>query len=57
LPALWHFQTDSPALSYQEDGIEGLHSKSKRPGKTPEKKVTSQIEQWVLALRKRRLGT
>jgi transposase InsO family protein len=42
---------------YQEDGIEGLRSKSKRPAKTPEKKVTPQIEQWILALRKRRLGS
>lgn len=42
---------------YQKDGILGLNSKSKRPGKTPEKKVTPQIEQWVLALRQRRLGS
>ena len=42
---------------YQKDGLEGLHSKTKRPGKTPEKKVTVQIEQRVLALRRRRLGS
>jgi transposase InsO family protein len=42
---------------FQKDGLEGLQSKSKRPAKTPEKKVTLQIEQWVLALRKRRLGS
>jgi transposase-like protein len=41
---------------YHKDGISGLHSKSKRPAKTPEKKVTPQSEQWVLALRQRRLG-
>jgi transposase-like protein len=35
---------------HKKDGIEGLRSKSKRPAKTPEKKVTPQIEQWVLNL-------
>jgi hypothetical protein len=31
--------------AFSKEGIEGLHSKSKRPTKTPEKKVTPQIEQ------------
>ena len=35
----------------------GLQSKSKRPKKTPEKKVTDKIGEWVLELRKRRLGS
>jgi|SRR5262245_21632671 len=42
---------------YQSDGMAGLQSKSKRPQKISEKKVTEQIEQWVLELRKRRLGS
>jgi transposase InsO family protein len=42
---------------YQKEGEAGLQSKTKRPHKTPEKKVTDQIEQWVLELRKRRLGS
>jgi hypothetical protein len=35
----------------------GLQSKSKRPKKTPEKKVTEQVKQWILELRQRRLGS
>jgi transposase len=42
---------------YQEEGVQGLQSKSRRPKKTPERKVNEQIEQWVLGLRKRRLGS
>lgn len=42
---------------YQELGLAGLQTKSSRPHKTPEKKVTSQIEQWILELRQRRLGS
>lgn len=42
---------------YQSDGMAGLQTKDKRPQNTPEKKVTAQIEQWVLELRKRRLGS
>jgi hypothetical protein len=42
---------------YQKYGIQGLRSINKGPAKTLEKKVTSQIEQWVLALRKRRLSS
>jgi transposase InsO family protein len=42
---------------YQSDGMAGLQSKSKRPQKPPEKKVTDEIERWVLELRERRLGS
>ena len=42
---------------YQELGIAGLQTKSSRPQKTPEKKLTDQIEQWILELRQRRLGS
>jgi transposase InsO family protein len=45
------------ARRYQSDGMAGLQSKSKRPKKTPEKKVTEQVKQWILELRKRRLGS
>ncbi len=41
----------------QSDGMAGLQSKCKRPKKTPEKKVTEQVKQWILELRKRRLGS
>ena len=33
------------ARRYQSDGMAGLQSKSKRPKKTPEKKVTEQVKQ------------
>ena len=45
------------ARRYKSDGMAGLQSKSKRPKKTPEKKVTEQVKQWILELRQRRLGS
>jgi transposase len=42
---------------YQESGAEGLSSQSKRPKKTPAKKVLEQQEKWILELRQeRKLG-
>ncbi len=41
---------------YQQQGVEGLKSHSKRPHHSPNQKVNSQIEQWIATLRKRRLG-
>jgi transposase len=42
---------------YRKFGEEGLKSLSHRPGVFPKRKVTAQHEQWILELRKRRLGT
>lgn len=42
---------------YQQSGEAGLQSQSRRRKKTPPKKVTPQITQWVLELRQRRLGS
>jgi transposase-like protein len=36
---------------YQSDGIEGLHSQSRRPLSSPATKVNLQYEQLILALR------
>ena len=42
---------------YEEEGIEGLKGKSKRPKHSPHKKVSDQHEGWILELRKsRKLG-
>lgn len=37
-------------------GLEGLQDQSKRPHNSPHTKVNTQVESWILALRKRRLG-
>ena len=42
---------------YRKYGEIGLKSLSRRPTTSPKKKVTPQYEQWILELRKRRLGT
>lgn len=42
---------------YYRHGEAGLKSLSRRPGLSPRKKITPQHEQWILELRKRRLGT
>ena len=42
---------------YQKDGEAGLESRPRRPINPKEKKVTEEIERWVLELRKRRLGS
>jgi len=39
---------------YEEAGLDGLKSKSKRPKSSPSKKVSNQHEQWILELRKKR---
>jgi transposase InsO family protein len=41
---------------YQHQGIEGLRSHSKRPHHSPNRKVNSQEELWIVNLRQRRLG-
>lgn len=42
---------------YEQEGMEGLHSLSRRPKSSPKIKVTAQEEDWILALRKdRNLG-
>jgi transposase InsO family protein len=42
---------------FEKLGIAGLQSQSKRPNSSPAKKVSQLEEQWILDLRKRRLGT
>lgn len=42
---------------YKKQGVEGLKSQSTRPTASPAKKVFEQQEQWIAALRKRRLGS
>lgn len=41
---------------YQEAGISGLASKSKKPKNSPRRKVHEKEETWILELRKRSLG-
>lgn len=41
---------------YRAEGEAGLVSRSRRPRHSPKQKVTAQHEQWILELRKRRLG-
>jgi transposase InsO family protein len=41
---------------YQEKGITGLISQSRRPHSSPARKVFKQEGEWILSLRKRRLG-
>jgi len=41
---------------YQQFGEAGLQSQSRRPHRSPAVKVTPEYEQWILDLRKRRLG-
>jgi transposase len=41
---------------YQQQGIAGPQSQSKRPHHSPNQKVTAQQEAWILELRQRRLG-
>ena len=40
--------------SYQEAGLDGLKSKTRKPKHSPNKRVTNQHEQWILHLRKKR---
>lgn len=43
---------------YQAEGIKGLESRSRRPKYIPFRKVTPEVEQWVLELpRKRMIGS
>lgn len=42
---------------YREFGLDGLQAKSRRPGRSPNRKVTRESEKWIIGLRlKRRLG-
>lgn len=42
---------------YEEAGLDGLKSKTRKPKHSPNKRVTKQHEQWILGLRnKRKLG-
>ena len=42
---------------YKENGLDGLQDASKRPHTSPNAKITPQIEDWILSLRKeRKLG-
>lgn len=41
---------------YLDEGEQGLVDRSRRPLSSPNQKVSSQEETWILALRKRRLG-
>jgi transposase InsO family protein len=41
---------------YQQHGQDGLADRSRRPNSSPTAKVFEQQEQWILALRRRRLG-
>jgi transposase-like protein len=41
---------------YEEEGEAGLEELSRKPHSSPAKKVFEKQEQWILALRKRRLG-
>lgn len=40
---------------YQEEGIQGLESRSRRPKEIPYRKVTPEIEGWILELRQKRM--
>jgi transposase InsO family protein len=42
---------------FQQHGVAGLEEKSRRPKTSPAQKIFAQQEQWILDLRKRRLGT
>lgn len=42
---------------YEESGIDGLSSRSKRPHRLRPGKVTTEEEQWIRELRQRRLGS
>ena|SRR5437868_4295137 len=41
---------------YRQYGKDGLTDRSRRPASSPAAKVFEQQEQWILALRRRRLG-
>lgn len=41
---------------FEEHGLEGLRSRSRRPKNSPARKVVQKHEKWILDLRKRRLG-
>lgn len=40
---------------YQAEGVKGLESQSRRPNHIPYRKVTSEVEQWILDLRRKRM--
>ena len=42
---------------FQQHGVAGLEEKSRRPKTSPAQKIFAQQQHWILALRKRRLGT
>lgn len=42
---------------YEQQGLEGLQDQSRRPKNCPPPKVLEQHRQWIVTLRKRRLGS
>jgi transposase len=42
---------------YREQGVEGLASKSRRPHHAASPKISEQAKEWIVELRRRRLGS